>query len=89
MAFHILSSILYKIPLEALFTSVHRSVYLHVSKAFRPVLYEEFFHEVLRDGIHVPWPVDFPGEYFLVNAERIVVEKGRIAGEHFINQDAY
>ena len=37
----------------------------------------------------MPWPVDFTCENLFIYAERVVVEKWRIAGQHFVDENPY
>lgn len=67
---------------------MNSSTHFHVAEAFGAVLNEELFDEIFGDRVHVSRPVDLAGQDFLVDAERVVVEKRRIAGQHFVNEYA-
>jgi hypothetical protein len=65
---------------------VLRSV-LHVAQSFGSILNEQLLDQILGDGIHVSGPFNFTGQDLLVDAERVVVEKWRVTGQHLVDQD--
>ena len=56
---------------------------LHVAKSLSSIV-----HEVLGSLLHVLRPLQLASEDLLVDAERVVVEEGRVAGQHLVDQDA-
>ena len=60
----------------------------HVSKTFCSVLDKKLLNEIFGYGVHVSRPVYFAAEDLLVDAEGVVVEEGRVAGQHLVHEDA-
>ena len=61
---------------------------LHVAKPLSSVVHEQPLDQVLGSLLHVLRPLQLASEDLLVDAERVVVEEGRVAGQHFVDQDA-
>ena len=59
----------------------------HVSKTFCSVLDKKLLNEIFGYGVHVSRPVYFAAEDLLVDAEGVVVEEGRVAGQHLVHED--
>ena len=60
----------------------------HVSKTFCSVLDKKLLNEIFGYGVHVSRPVYFAAQDLLVDAEGVVVEEGRVAGQHLVHEDA-
>ena len=60
---------------------------LHVPQPFGSVVDQQSLDQVLRVLLHVLRPLELAGEDLLVDAEGVVVEEGRVAGEHLVDQD--
>ena len=60
---------------------------LHVAKPLSSIVHEQPLDQVLGSLLHVLRPLQLASEDLLVDAERVVVEEGRVAGQHFVDQD--
>ena len=60
---------------------------LHVSKPLGSVVDQQPLDQVLRALLHVLRPLELAGEDLLVDAEGVVVEEGRVARKHLVDQD--
>ena len=63
--------------------------HLHVAESFGAVLDEQFLDEIFGDGVEVARPFDLAGQDLLVDAERVVVEERRVAGQHLVDQNPF
>lgn len=61
---------------------------LHVAEPLGPVRHEKLLDQILRHGVDVTGPVNLSAEDLLVYPERIVVEEGRVPGQHLVYEDA-
>ena len=61
---------------------------LHVAKPLSSIVHEQPLDQVLGSLLHVLRPLQLASEDLLVDAERVVVEEGRVAGQHLVDQDA-
>ena len=60
---------------------------LHVSQPLGSVVDQQPLDQVLGVLLHVLRPLELAGEDLLVDAEGVVVEEGRVAGKHLVDQD--
>ena len=60
---------------------------LHVAKPLSSIVHEQPLDQVLGSLLHVLRPLQLASEDLLVDAERVVVEEGRVAGQHLVDQD--
>ena len=61
---------------------------LHVAKPLSSIVHEQSLDQVLGSLLHVLRPLQLASEDLLVDEERVVVEEGRVAGQHLVDQDA-
>ena len=61
---------------------------LHVAKPLSSIVHEQPLDQVLGSLLHVLRPLQLASEDLLVDEERVVVEEGRVAGQHLVDQDA-
>ena len=61
---------------------------LHVSQPLGPIVDQQPLDQVLRVLFHVLRPLELAGEDLFVDAEGVVIEEGRIAGKHLVDEDA-
>lgn len=60
----------------------------HISQPFRSIGDQKLLDEIFGDRVHMLWPLYPTAQYLLVDAKRVVIEKWRKPGQHFVDQNS-